>query len=77
MCCLALQIITGLILVFHYTPDAALAFDSIENFMRETSYGYFVRYSHANGASFFFMIVYIHMGKAFFQGSYVHPREAV
>lgn len=77
LCCLVFQVITGIILSFHYTPDVNLAFDSVEIFMRETDYGYFVRYSHANGASFFFMIVYIHICKAFYQGSYVHPREAV
>jgi ubiquinol-cytochrome c reductase cytochrome b subunit len=64
-------------MTFHYVADTAYAFESIEIFMRETQYGYFIRYGHSNGASFFFTVVYIHMGKAFFQASYVYPRQSV
>jgi len=64
-------------MTLHYVADTSFAFESIEIFMRESPYGYFIRYGHSNGASFFFLIVYIHMSKAFFQGSYVYPRQSV
>lgn len=75
--CLVFQIVTGVILSSHYIPDANYAFESVEMIMRETNYGYYIRYMHANGASFFFLVVYIHMSKALFQCSYMYPRQSL
>ena len=58
---LALQIITGIFLAMHYIPDADLAFSSVEHIMRDVNYGWLLRYLHANGASMFFLVVYIHI----------------
>lgn len=73
--CLVFQIITGVILAMHYTPHVDLAFLSVEHIMRDVNYGYFLRYAHANGASAFFFIVYLHMLKGLYYGSYVYPRQ--
>ena len=59
--CLVIQIITGVILAMHYTPHTSMAFDSVEHIMRDVNYGWLLRYVHANGASMFFIAVYIHM----------------
>jgi len=73
--CLIFQIITGIILAMHYTPHVDLAFFSVEHIMRDVNYGYFLRYAHANGASAFFFIVYLHLLKGLYYGSYVFPRQ--
>jgi len=75
--CLAVQIITGIVLAMHYKPDSALAFGSVEKIMREVNYGWLIRYIHANGASMFFLAVYIHMFRGLYYGSYKAPRELI
>ena len=75
--CLAVQIITGIVLAMHYKPDSALAFGSVEKIMREVNYGWLIRYVHANGASMFFLAVYIHMFRGLYYGSYKAPRELI
>jgi len=72
---LVVQIITGIVLVMHYTPHTAMAFDSVEHIMRDVNYGWLIRYMHANGASMFFIAVYIHMFRGMYYGSYKAPRE--
>jgi len=73
--CLVMQIVTGIILVMHYTPHVDMAFDSVERIMRDVNYGWMLRYIHANGASFFFIVVYIHIFRGLYYGSYKAPRE--
>jgi ubiquinol-cytochrome c reductase cytochrome b subunit len=73
--CLVVQIITGVVLAMHYTPHKDLAFDSVEHIMRDVNYGWLMRYVHANGASMFFLAVYIHMFRGLYYGSYKEPRE--
>ncbi|MCP5038338.1 MAG: cytochrome b [Rhodobacteraceae bacterium] len=73
--CLVLQIITGIVLAMHYTPHVDMAFASVEHIMRDVNGGYMLRYIHANGASLFFVAVYIHMFRGLFYGSYKAPRE--
>ena len=75
--CLMVQIITGLILVMHYTPSADQAFNSVEHIMRDVNYGWLIRYTHANGASMFFIAVYIHMFRGLYYSSYKAPREVL
>ncbi|HLH49246.1 MAG TPA: cytochrome b, partial [Roseiarcus sp.] len=58
---LAAQIVTGVILAMHYTPQSSLAFDSVEHIMRDVNYGWLLRYLHSNGASMFFLAVYVHI----------------
>jgi len=72
---LVLQIITGIFLAMHYKPDASLAFDSVDHIMREVNYGWLIRYMHAVGASAFFAVIYIHMARTLYYGSYRAPRE--
>ena len=72
---LALQIVTGVILVMHYTPHADMAFASIEHIMRNVNGGWAIRYLHANGASLFFVAVYLHIFRGLYYGSYKSPRE--
>ena len=72
---LVLQIVTGVVLVMQYTPNTLMAFDSVERIMRDVNYGWLLRYAHANGASMFFIVVYIHMFRGLFYGSYKAPRE--
>ena len=72
---LVLQIVTGIILAMHYTPHADMAFDSVEHIMRNVNYGWLMRYMHANGASMFFIVVYIHLLRGLYYGSYKAPRE--
>jgi len=71
---LALQIITGILLAMHYTPHIALAFNSVEHIMRDVNAGWLIRYLHANGASMFFIVVYIHIGRNLFFKTYSFPR---
>lgn len=72
---LMIQIVTGIILAMHYTPHAELAFGSVENIMRNVNYGWLIRYTHAVGASMFFMAVYLHIMRGLYYGSYKAPRE--
>jgi ubiquinol-cytochrome c reductase cytochrome b/c1 subunit len=72
---LLVLILTGIFLATQYTPSALLAFDSVERIMRDVNYGWLIRYAHANGASMFFAIVYIHMFRGLYYGSYKAPRE--
>ncbi|NOY63264.1 MAG: cytochrome b/b6 [Gammaproteobacteria bacterium] len=72
---LVLQILTGIFLAMHYKPDASLAFDSVDHIMREVNYGWLIRYMHAVGASAFFAVIYIHMARTLYYGSYRAPRE--
>ena len=74
---LGAQIATGIILAMHYTPHVDLAFRSIETIMRDVNYGWLLRYLHSNGASMFFLAVYIHMFRSIYYGSYKEPRELV
>lgn len=74
---LMIQIITGILLACWYLPDINFAFESVEFIMREVSYGWFLRYAHANGASFFFIFVYIHLFRGLYYGSFLKPREWV
>ena len=74
---LVIQIVTGIFMVMHYKPDAALAFASVEYIMREVPYGWIIRYMHSTGASMFFVVVYLHMLRGLFYGSYRKPRELV
>lgn len=68
-----IQVITGVFLAMHYTPHIEFAFSSLENIMRDLNYGWFFRYLHANGASFFFIMVYFHIIKALYYGSFLFP----
>jgi ubiquinol-cytochrome c reductase cytochrome b subunit len=72
---LVIQIITGLFLAMQYTPQVDLAFNSVENIMRNVNYGWLIRYAHAVGASTFFAVVYTHIGRGLYYGSYQSPRE--
>jgi len=75
--CLMIQIATGIFLAMHYTPHVDLAFSSVEHIMRDVEGGWLLRYGHANGASMFFIVVYIHMFRGLYYGSYASPREIV
>ena len=75
--CLITQIVTGLTLAMHYIAHADLAFESVEHIMRDVNYGWLIRYIHANGASMFFLAVYIHIFRSLFYGSYKSPREII
>ncbi|MEH6661449.1 MAG: cytochrome b/b6 [Parasphingorhabdus sp.] len=72
---LVIQIVTGIILAMHYAANAEIAFDSVEHIMRDVNSGWMIRYAHANGASFFFIAIYLHIGRGLFYGSYKAPRE--
>lgn len=74
---LLLQIITGILLSMFYVPHVTLAYDSIEFIMRDVPYGWLIRYLHSNGASFFFIAVYIHIGKGLYYQSYAYPNILV
>ena len=71
---LVIQILTGLFLTMHYTPHIDLAFLSTEHIVRDVNNGWFLRYTHANGASMFFILVYIHIARGIYYGSYLSPR---
>jgi ubiquinol-cytochrome c reductase cytochrome b subunit len=77
MLVLVIQIVTGIFLVMHYKPDAALAFASVEYIMRDVPFGWLIRYMHSTGASAFFIVVYLHMFRGLMYGSYRGPRELV
>ncbi|MBO0333043.1 cytochrome b N-terminal domain-containing protein [Sneathiella sp. CAU 1612] len=72
---LVVQIVTGIVLAMHYTPHVDLAFTSVEHIMRDVNYGWLIRYMHANGASMFFIVVYLHIFRGLYYGSYKAPRE--
>ena len=74
---LGAQIVTGIILAMHYVPSATLAFASVEHIMRDVNYGWLIRYLHTNGASMFFLAVYVHMFRGIYYGSYKAPREVL
>ncbi len=74
---LVVQIITGIVLVMHYTPHVDYAFDAIEQIRRDVNYGNIIQKLHATGASFFFIAVYIHMFRGLYYGSYKAPREVL
>ncbi len=72
---LVIQLISGIFLAMHYKADAAMAFDSIEHIMRDVNYGWLIRYMHSTGASAFFAVIFIHMARTLYYGSYRRPRE--
>lgn len=74
---LVIQIITGIVLACHYTAHDTLAFFSVEHIMRNVNYGWLFRYTHANGASMFFIIIYLHIARGLFYSSYIYPRRLV
>jgi len=73
--CLIIQILTGIFLAMHYTAHIELAFSSVEHIMRDVNNGWLIRYAHANGASMFFIVVYCHIFRGLYFGSYMHPRQ--
>jgi ubiquinol-cytochrome c reductase cytochrome b subunit len=75
--CLIIQIVTGVTLGMHYTPNVLEAFDSVEHIMRDVNNGWLIRYLHSNTASAFFFIVYLHIGRGLYYGSYKAPRTIV
>jgi ubiquinol-cytochrome c reductase cytochrome b subunit len=75
--CLVIQIVTGVTLTMHYTPTVSEAFDSVEHIMRDVNNGWLIRYLHSNTASAFFFLVYLHIGRGFYYGSYRKPRTLV
>ena len=75
--CLIIQILTGVFLAMHYTPHVDLAFASVEHIMRDINFGWLLRYTHSNGASMFFIVVYIHLFRGLYFGSYITPRHFV
>lgn len=75
--CLVLQIATGIFLAMHYTAHVDLAFHSVQHIMRDVSNGWLLRYLHANGASLFFIVVYMHLFRGLYYTSYAQPRELV
>jgi ubiquinol-cytochrome c reductase cytochrome b subunit len=74
---LVMQIFTGIFLTMHYKPDTGLAFASVEYIMRDVDWGWLIRYMHSVGASFFFIVVYLHMFRALLYGSHKNPRELI
>ena len=74
---LAIQLVTGIFLTMNYKPSAAEAFASVEYIMRDVEWGWLIRYMHSTGASFFFIVVYLHMFRAMLYGSYKKPRELI
>jgi ubiquinol-cytochrome c reductase cytochrome b subunit len=75
--CLVVQIVTGIVLAMHYVASTQDAFASVERIMRDIDYGWLIRNIHANGASMFFLAVYIHMFRGLYYGSYKEPREVL
>ncbi len=75
--CLMIQLATGIFLAMHYSSNLELAFISVEHIMRDVSSGWALRYAHANGAAFFFILIYAHMARGIYYGSYKSPRVAV
>jgi ubiquinol-cytochrome c reductase cytochrome b subunit len=74
---LAVQILSGIVLAMHYVPHETMAFASVERIMRDVNYGWLLRYMHSNGASMFFIAVYIHIFRGYYYGSYKAPREVL
>ncbi len=74
---LVIQIVTGIVLAMHFAANGALAFNSVEHIMRDVNQGWLLRYAHANGASMFFIVVYLHIFRGLYYGSYKAPREMV
>jgi ubiquinol-cytochrome c reductase cytochrome b subunit len=74
---LVIQIVTGVVLAMHYAANGAVAFDSVEHIMRDVNSGWLLRYGHANGATMFFVVVYLHIFRGLYFGSYKAPREMV
>ena len=74
---LIIQLASGIFLAMHYTANVDLAFASVEHIMRDVNYGWFLRYLHANGASMFFIMVFMHIGRGLYYGSYTQPRHIV
>ena len=72
---LSIMIVTGIVLAMHYTPHVDYAFESVERIMRDVNYGWLIRYVHMNGGSMFFAVVYIHIFRGLYYGSYKAPRE--
>ncbi|HUZ64853.1 MAG TPA: cytochrome b N-terminal domain-containing protein [Acetobacteraceae bacterium] len=75
MVALAIQVVTGVFLAMNYDPSAHMAFNSVQRIMRDVNYGWLIRYIHLNGASMFFMVVYVHTFRGLYYGSYKAPRE--
>ena len=75
--CLGVQILSGIFITMHYDPNINAAFESVEHIMRDVEDGWFLRYLHANGASMFFIVVYIHIFRGIFFGSYVTSRSSL
>lgn len=75
--CLLIQIVTGIFLAMHYSPEQSLAFFSVEHIMRDVQLGWLLRYIHANGASMFFIVVYIHTFRGLYFTSYSYPRQGL
>jgi len=75
--CLVLQIVTGIVMAMHYAANTQVAFDTVEQTVRDVNWGWMMRYAHANGASAFFVVIYVHIFRGFFYGSYKAPREMV
>jgi ubiquinol-cytochrome c reductase cytochrome b subunit len=74
---LVIMIVTGIVLAMHYTPHVDHAFGSVQKIMRDVNYGWLLRYIHMNGAHFFFIVVYIHIFRGLYYGSYKQPREVL
>lgn len=74
---LVVQIVTGVTLAMHFAANSGIAFGSVEHIMRDVNAGWFLRYAHANGASMFLLVVYVHIGRGLYYGSYKAPREMV
>ena len=72
---LVIQLVSGIFLAMHFKADAGMAFDSVEHIMRNVNYGWLIRYMHSTGASAFFIVIYIHMARTLYYGSYRAPRE--
>jgi len=74
---LVIQIITGIVLAMHYAANGGVAFDSVEHIMRDVNAGWLIRYAHATGATFFFIVIYLHIFRGLYFGSYKAPREMI
>ena len=77
MVVLVIQLLTGIFLTMNYKPSSEEAFSSVEYIMRDVEWGWLIRYMHSTGASFFFIVVYLHMFRAMLYGSYKKPRELI
>jgi ubiquinol-cytochrome c reductase cytochrome b subunit len=71
---LVIQLLTGIFLAMHYTPHIEFAFSSVEHIMRDVNAGWLIRYLHANGASVFFIVIYCHIFRGLYFGSFIKPR---